>query len=202
MLPCSSSHTTDAKTFSRRVHLRVPARSPRLRPLSPPFQASRYRAKSWLAKLRVGGDAPPVDRMTAPDNKQGFLSNLSPWPSRAGTPKPPAPEGSADKAKKMEQERDKDRAAAILAAQQGGDHVIDRRHRLSLKRYPPDCPPLAVRWFHAIDVSSQYTLYSRQASCSLQCQSCLLIATLTLADTQAQTTFEACHGPRYRLAQT
>jgi hypothetical protein len=98
--------------------------------------------------------------MAAPDNKQGFLSNLSPWPSRASTPKPaatPKTEASADRAKKAEQDKEKDRAAAVLAPQQGGDHVIDRRHRLSLKRYPPDCPPLAVRWFHAIDVSSQYT---------------------------------------------
>lgn len=181
------------------------ARSPRLRPQSSPSKASRYRANSWLSKLRVGGDAPPVDRMAAPDNKQGFLSNLSPWPSRASTPKLPAAsksEGSADKAKKMEQEKEKekDRATAVLAPQQGGDHVIDRRYRLSLKRYPPDCPPLAVRWFHAIDVSSQYISYSRRLSSLLQYESCLLIATLTLADTQAQTAFETCHGPRYRPA--
>ncbi|KAI4672004.1 uncharacterized protein J4E78_000503 [Alternaria triticimaculans] len=99
--------------------------------------------------------------MAAPDNKQGFLSNLSPWPSRAGTPKPPATskaEGSADKAKKAEQEKEKDRAAAVLAPQQGGDHVIDRRYRLSLKRYPKDCPPLAVRWFHAIDTPKRKPL--------------------------------------------
>jgi hypothetical protein len=148
----------------------VLAPSPRSRPLFPPSQPSGYRAKSWLSKLRVGGDAPPVDRMAAPDNKPGFLSNLSPWPSRAGTPKPPAlskTEGSAEKAKRAEQDREINRAAAVLAPQQGGDHVIDRRHRLSLKRYPPDCPPLAVRWFHAIDVSSQNTTHSHGLSACL-----------------------------------
>jgi hypothetical protein len=95
--------------------------------------------------------------MAAPDNKQGFLSNLSPWGSRATTPKPPLTPKTgeeADRAKKMEKEEEKGkRVATGLAPQQGGDHVIDRRHRLSLKRYPQDCPPLAVRWFHAIDVS-------------------------------------------------
>ena len=95
--------------------------------------------------------------MSAPDNKQGFLSNLSPWSSRAGTPKPPStpkPDAGVEKVKMVEQEKEKERIATGLAPQQGGDHIIDRRHRLSLKRYPQDCPPLTVRWFHAIDVST------------------------------------------------
>jgi hypothetical protein len=100
--------------------------------------------------------------MAAPDNKQGFLSNLAPWGSRAATPKPPLTPKTgeqADKAKKMEKEEEKGkRVASGLAPQQGGDHVVDRTHRLSLKRYPQDCPPLAVRWFHAIDVSRHNTL--------------------------------------------
>ncbi|KAF1937959.1 DDHD-domain-containing protein [Clathrospora elynae] len=104
--------------------------------------------------------------MAAPDNKQGFLSNLSPWGSRAATPKPPSTpktgaEG-ADKEKKADREKkaekDKERAAAGLAHQQGGDHVVDRRHRLSLKHYPKDCPQLAVRWFHAIDTPKRKPL--------------------------------------------
>jgi len=104
--------------------------------------------------------------MSAPDNKQGFLSNLSPWTSRAPTPKLPSTpqtDTSAEKAKRVEQEKEKERTAAVLASQQGGDHVIDRRHRLSLKRYPPDCPPLQVRWFHAIDVSRSNADVSSQA---------------------------------------
>ncbi|KAJ4366279.1 hypothetical protein N0V83_007915 [Neocucurbitaria cava] len=98
--------------------------------------------------------------MSAPDNKQGFLSNLSPWGSRAATPKPPsAPkpvEEGADKHK--DKGKDPEKGAASLAPQQGGDHVVDRRHRLSLKRYPQDCPPLAVRWFHAIDLPKRKPL--------------------------------------------
>jgi hypothetical protein len=104
--------------------------------------------------------------MAAPDNtRPGFLSNLTPWASRSTTPvpKPPQAEEGADKVpktdkdKEREKEKEKERTAAVLASQQGGDHVVDRRHRLSLRRYPADCPPLEVRWFHAIDVSSQYT---------------------------------------------
>ncbi|KAF1838429.1 DDHD-domain-containing protein [Decorospora gaudefroyi] len=99
--------------------------------------------------------------MAAPDTKQGFLSNLAPWGSRAPTPKPLPPTGeeAADTAKKMDKEEEKGKMAATgLAPQQGGDHVIDRRHRLSLKRYPHDCPPLGVRWFHAIDTPKRKPL--------------------------------------------
>jgi hypothetical protein len=32
------------------------------------------------------------------------------------------------------------------------DHAVSFTHKLSKKLYPPDCPPLAVRWYHAIDV--------------------------------------------------
>jgi hypothetical protein len=95
--------------------------------------------------------------MAAPDNKQGFLANLSPWSSRAATPKPPqtprtTESGADDEAKAKERE------AAVLGRQRGGDHVVDRRHRLSLKRYPQDCPPLAVRWYHAVDVPKRKPL--------------------------------------------
>ncbi|KAA8893513.1 DDHD domain-containing protein [Sphaerosporella brunnea] len=32
------------------------------------------------------------------------------------------------------------------------DHSLSFRHRLSQREYPPDCPPLNVRWFYAVDV--------------------------------------------------
>ena len=34
------------------------------------------------------------------------------------------------------------------------DHTISFRPRLSQKEYPPDCPPLNVRWYYAVDVGS------------------------------------------------
>lgn len=99
------------------------------------------------------------------ESKPGFLAGLSPWGSRAATPKPPATPTNIEtdktkgkeKGKEDEKEKDREQDASTggLGTQRGGDHVVDRRHRLSLKRYPRDCPPLAVRWFHAVDVSSQ-----------------------------------------------
>jgi hypothetical protein len=94
--------------------------------------------------------------MTAPDNKQGFLSNLSPWGSRAATPKPPTTPRTASA--EHDNAKAKEREAAVLGAQRGGDHVVDRRHRLSVRSYPKDCPPLAVRWFHAVDVPKRKPL--------------------------------------------
>lgn len=113
--------------------------------------------------LPNGGVASQFDRMSGPvEGKQGFLAGLSPWGSRAATPKPPATPitAEAEKTKGKEKEREPEPNAGAPGTQRGGDHVIDRRHRLSLKRYPRDCPPLAVRWFHAVDVSKAGALHA------------------------------------------
>ncbi|PSN61487.1 DDHD-domain-containing protein [Corynespora cassiicola Philippines] len=120
--------------------------------------------------------------MSTPENKPGFLSAgitaLSPWGSRSPTPKPPntpKPDDAdkrdaetsdkdrdedrkrMDKQRERERERDRERdrerekTGPAMGTQRGGDHMV-RRHRLSLRRYPSDCPPLVVRWFHAVDV--------------------------------------------------
>jgi hypothetical protein len=90
--------------------------------------------------------------MAAPDAKPGFLSAgitaFSPWGSRSTTPKPPQQQPPP------QNEDEEKRAASGRGAQRGGDHSINRRPRLSLKKYPSDCPPLAVRWFHAVDVGT------------------------------------------------
>ncbi|OAK99415.1 DDHD-domain-containing protein [Phaeosphaeriaceae sp. SRC1lsM3a] len=96
--------------------------------------------------------------MSAPDSKQGFLANLSPWGSRAATPKPPPTPRTTDSDRGRDEAKAKEREAAVLGSQRGGDHVVDRRHRLSLKKYPQDCPPLAVRWYHAVDVPKRKPL--------------------------------------------
>jgi hypothetical protein len=33
------------------------------------------------------------------------------------------------------------------------DHTINPYYGQSFKKYPADCPPLKVQWFHAVDVS-------------------------------------------------
>jgi hypothetical protein len=71
-----------------------------------------------------------------------FLETFSPWTSRTSTPKP-GPSTSPDGDKPP---------AGTLTPQQGGDHRINHRHRVSMREYPSDCPPLSVRWFYAVDV--------------------------------------------------
>lgn len=68
------------------------------------------------------------------------LTGLSPWASRSATPK--AKEAAGEKP-------DADQPKSL-------DHVVTHRHRLSLREYPPDCPPLLARWFYAVDVSIDY----------------------------------------------
>lgn len=117
-------------------------------------QGSQRRHKTWLTRFRAGGDASPFDRMSTPENRPGFLSNLSPWASRSVTPKPPPTPRNPEEDREKDKGKEREAAASGLGSQRGGDHIVDRRHRLSLKRYPQDCPALAVRWFHAVDVSS------------------------------------------------
>ncbi|KAF2147254.1 uncharacterized protein K452DRAFT_4209 [Aplosporella prunicola CBS 121167] len=88
--------------------------------------------------------------MAAPDNRQSYLAAginaISPWGSRNTTPKTkPAPE-------------DEQPTELSLASQRGGDHTVSHRHRLSLKKYPKDCPPLVVQWFHAVDIPKRKAL--------------------------------------------
>jgi hypothetical protein len=66
------------------------------------------------------------------------LGSFSPWGSRSTTPKPAQTEGTG---------RD-----GGLGRQKGGDHTISHRHRLSLRQYPRDCPPLNVKWYYAVDI--------------------------------------------------
>ncbi|KAF2155080.1 DDHD-domain-containing protein [Myriangium duriaei CBS 260.36] len=47
---------------------------------------------------------------------------------------------------------DGDIAGLSLQPQRGGDHRIGHRRGPSLRAYPPDCPPLKVQWFFAVDV--------------------------------------------------
>lgn len=35
------------------------------------------------------------------------------------------------------------------------DHTVNTLYGQSFRRYPPDCPPLNIMWFHAVDVSSR-----------------------------------------------
>lgn len=70
-------------------------------------------------------------------DQKSFLGTLSPWSTpRSSTPQPSdRPPGNPD----------------VLQRSQGEDHTVTHRHKLSLRHYPPDCPPLKARWFYAVD---------------------------------------------------
>jgi hypothetical protein len=77
--------------------------------------------------------------MPGAETKSSFLGAISPWgSSRSTTPQP----GAADPGDRRE----------ALQRMQGEDHTISHRQRLSLLRYPEDCPPVQPRWFYAVDI--------------------------------------------------
>lgn len=64
------------------------------------------------------------------------VDSINPWSgSRSTTPTP------------------KDRQPAPVPPSTG-DHVTNPFYGQTSGRYPSDCPPLKVQWFHAVDVSS------------------------------------------------
>ena len=89
--------------------------------------------------------------MSTPDNQSYLaagINRLSPWGPRSPVTKP-------------QQDTSEQSSGDIgLKQQRGGDHKVSHRHRLSLKRYPRDCPPMRVQWFFAVDVPKRKPLYS------------------------------------------
>jgi hypothetical protein len=66
------------------------------------------------------------------------VDSINPWGgSRSTTPTPKDPQPS-------------------VAAPNTNDHATNPYYGLSLQRYPRDCPPLNVQWFHAVDVGSPF----------------------------------------------
>lgn len=68
-------------------------------------------------------------------DQKSFLGTFSPW----STPRASTPQSG------------RSRGPDVLQRSQGEDHTVTHRHKLSLRQYPPDCPPLKVRWFYAVD---------------------------------------------------
>ncbi|GAB1316289.1 hypothetical protein MFIFM68171_06499 [Madurella fahalii] len=62
------------------------------------------------------------------------VDSINPWAgSRSATPTPKDPQ-------------------PFVAPSNPGDHTTNPFYGQSLRRYPPDCPPLEVQWFHAVDI--------------------------------------------------
>ncbi|EME81485.1 uncharacterized protein MYCFIDRAFT_155646 [Pseudocercospora fijiensis CIRAD86] len=79
--------------------------------------------------------------MANPQEADGrsYLAKLSPW-SRSPSIAPS--KGTAGEPTE----------SGLLQQQNGADHVVNHRHRLSLRKYPRDCPHLRPQWFHAVDI--------------------------------------------------
>lgn len=107
---------------------------------------SARRTLSFWNTEKQAGKSRLYDSMASPDNKSflaGGINSWSPWSSRTATPKPP-----------QAQHNEAETQEHTVQAKRGGDHKVSSLQRLSMKNYPQDCPPLAVRWFHAVDVSA------------------------------------------------
>ncbi|KAH0553013.1 hypothetical protein GP486_006791, partial [Trichoglossum hirsutum] len=127
--------------LARRLSSLIATLLTRCLPGLPTFEQLPKSSNAWPFKEEAGRGRPPSDVMAASEKKSFLLSGFaSPWQSgpnsRSSTPQPG---GEA-------------MGEGILGMQQGGDHTVSHRHWLSLKRYPPDCPPLNVRWFYAADL--------------------------------------------------
>lgn len=94
---------------------------------------------------------PPVDKKVEKGYFSSAVDSMNPWAgSRSTTPTPKEPASSS--------------TTPPLPSTSGpstvpGYHTTSHVYGQSLKRYPPDCPPLNVMWFHAVDVS--WSLLSR-----------------------------------------
>lgn len=75
---------------------------------------------------------------TPEDTGRSYLSKLSPWSRSPGILPSKGQEGEPE--------------PALLQQQKGQDHAVSHKHRLSLRRYPRDCPRIRPQWFHAVDV--------------------------------------------------
>lgn len=85
--------------------------------------------------------APPDEQQAQSQSYlKSSISKYSPW-SRSPAVQPSKGKDGEPNAEPLLQQNLK-----------GEDHVVTHRHRLSLRKYPRDCPPLRPQWFHAVDV--------------------------------------------------
>ncbi|KAJ5041063.1 uncharacterized protein L3040_005619 [Drepanopeziza brunnea f. sp. 'multigermtubi'] len=163
MQPCltlaAQASSWRIRTLGQRLHLadqatkKVPKYLPEALRAAAVFNWSSKQGVAGRFDRRAGSN---MEQQSTPENKMSkeersekpeksylysAVESISPWGgSRSSTPKlmPMSPvvpgEGSG------------------LKHQRGADHTTQNWHGFSSKRYPPDCPPLNARWFHAVDV--------------------------------------------------
>lgn len=89
------------------------------------------------------GSGAPAEKKVEKSYLASAVDSINPWnTSRSSTPTPKeAPKPPPPKPKPTQD-----------APRKADDHSTNPIYGQSFKRYPPECPPLNVMWFHAIDV--------------------------------------------------
>ncbi|KAI0134104.1 DDHD domain-containing protein [Xylariales sp. AK1849] len=90
-----------------------------------------------------GSGDPKPDTKPEKSYLASAVESINPWTlSRSSTPAP----------KEKEKEVPPRTKSASARSKTADDHSINTLYGQSFKRYPSDCPPLNVKWFHAVDV--------------------------------------------------
>lgn len=107
---------------------------PRCRCLGPWNNSCGFLTSSGWPFGRTGDMASgSVEKKAEKSYLASAVDSLNPWAgSRTATPTP---------------------KEANPAPTNPGDHTSSPFYGQPSKKYPPDCPPLKVQWFHAVDVS-------------------------------------------------
>lgn len=80
------------------------------------------------------------------------VDSINPWnSSRSSTPVP--------RDKDKEKQKEMPPPAKPAPSSKADDHYTSTLYGRSFRRYPPDCPPLNVKWFHAVDVPKRKPQY-------------------------------------------
>lgn len=80
----------------------------------------------------------PADKKAEKSTWASAVDSINPWAvSRSTTPVPKEPVPPPPKPTTSEK-----------------DHSVNLIYGISARKYPTDCPPLNVQWFHAVDVSA------------------------------------------------
>ncbi|KAI1875608.1 uncharacterized protein JN550_001894 [Neoarthrinium moseri] len=85
------------------------------------------------------------------------VESVNPWTiSRSSTPGP-----REDKEKSKQKEMPPPPKPMPESSKKADDHAITTLYGQSFRKYPPDCPPLNVKWFHAADVPKRKPQFLR-----------------------------------------
>ena len=86
------------------------------------------------------------------------VDSINPWAGKRASSPSQGPETK---------ETETPKAAKTPGLVDPGDHSITHLYGQSFRTYPPDCPPLHVQWYHAIDVCIGQRLRVSRNHCML-----------------------------------